>query len=484
MTDLAYATAAAIARRVRSGRLRAVDALDQALARQERLHGTLNAIVVTDVERARKVARRIDRAVAAGRPVGPLAGVPMTVKEAFDVAGMPTTWGRTDMLDNVATRDAAVVERLEAAGAVIWGKSNVPVMLADWQTFNPIHGTTHNPWMHGRTPGGSSGGSAAALAAGITPLEYGSDIGGSIRGPSHMCGIVGHKTTPGLVPARGHALPGDLMTNELGIVGPMARSARDAELLLRATMGPDGPAGRAVRIRLPRPRLTGLRGLRVALLPEHPATRVSRAVSGAIEDLGTFLARKGAKVVRAELPFDAAEHDRTYLLLRRAATSMRAFDDAGHRAAVAERDRLDPADHSHGADQLRGSTLTHRDWMLLENERQHVKQGWERFFADHDVLLCPGAADVAFPQNETGKRWERIIEVDGVPMADVEQLFWMGFANMGNLPATQTPIGITASGLPTSVQVIGPQFGDLTTLRVAQLLEREYYAFTPPPGLA
>jgi len=483
MTDLAYTTAATVARRVRSGRLTARDALEAALDRHGRMHPLINAVVVTDVERARRTADAVDRVVARGDRVGLLAGVPMTVKEAFDVAGMPTTWGREDLVGNIAGRDAAVVERLEAAGAVVWGKSNVPVMLADWQTFNPVYGRTNNPWKAGVTPGGSSGGSAAALAAGVTALEYGSDIGGSIRGPSHMCGIVGHKTTPGVVSSRGHALPGDLSSNELGIVGPMARSPRDLELALRATAGPDGPAARALSLRLPRPGWDGYAGLRIALLPSHPAARVAGVISEEIARVGEFLARQGARVTPAELPFDAVEHDRRYLMLRRAATSMRAFDDDAYRQVLAERAGLDPDDHSHGAYLLRGNTLTHRDWMLLENERKGVVARWEGFFTEFDLLLCPGAADVAFPQNEEGRRWERTIVVDGVEMADVDQLFWMGFANMGNLPATQTPIAITASGLPTSVQIIGPQFGDLATIRLAQLLERDYFAFSPPPGL-
>lgn len=483
MTDLAFKNASTIARQVRSGRLGARDVLEAALDRHERLHSLINAVVITDVDRARRTADAVDCAVARGDRVGLLAGVPMTVKEAFDVAGMPTTWGRQDLVGNIARRDAAVVERLEAAGAVIWGKSNVPTMLADWQTFNPVYGRTNNPWKAGVTPGGSSGGSAAALAAGVTPLEYGSDIGGSIRGPSHMCGIVGHKSTPGVVSSRGHALPGDLSTNELGIVGPMARNPSDLELALRATAGLDGAAARAMGLRLPRPGWNGFAGLRVALLPAHPAARVARVVSEEIENVGDFLSRQGARVTPAELPFDAAEHDRNYLLLRRAATSMRAFDDDAYARALAERALLDPDDSSHAADQLRGNTLTHRDWMLLENERRGIVARWEQFFCDFDVLLCPGAADVAFPQNESGRRWERTMVVDGVEVADVDQLFWMGFANMGNLPATQAPIAITASGLPTSVQIIGPQFGDLSTIRFAQLLERHYFAFSPPPGL-
>ncbi|MBC7781624.1 MAG: amidase [Proteobacteria bacterium] len=483
MNALTFLSAASLARRIARGSLSARDALEFHLERHERLHPRLNAIVVTDIPAARKRARAIDRARARGDRLGPLAGVPMTVKESFDIAGLPTTWGLDAHRSNIAQRDALVVERLRAAGAVIWGKSNVPVLLADWQTFNPVYGTTHSPWGEGLTPGGSSGGAASALAAGISALEYGSDIGGSIRGPAHLCGVYGHKTTYAIVPGAGHALPGNWSAPEISVVGPLARSPGDLVLALSATAGPAGQDASAYQLRLPKPVFTTFKGLRIAVLPTHPATRVAHAVSDEIEKLARFIARQGAKVVLpAVLPFDAAEHDRLYLRLRRAATSMRAFDDAGFARALEERAALAPDDFSYAADQLRGNTLTHREWVLLENERSRIRLRWNDFFRDVDFLLCPGAATVAYPQNQQGRRWERMIDVDGVPMPDVLQIFWMGFASLGGLPATQAPIALTAQGLPTSVQIIGPRYADLSTIRLAQLIERAYHAFTPPPG--
>jgi amidase len=478
-----FDSALSIARRVRRGMLRARDALEFTLERQQRLHPALNAIVVTDVAKARRQATAIDRAIARGEAVGPLAGVPMTVKESFDIAGLPTTWGLAEHRGNIAARDALVVERLRAAGAVIWGKSNVPVLLADWQTYNPVYGTTNSPWGAGLTPGGSSGGAAAALAAGLTALEYGSDIGGSIRGPAHLCGVYGHKTSYAIVPGRGHALPGFWSPAEISVVGPLARSAADLATALTVTAGPTGNDARAYALKLPRPSFTTVKGLRIGMLSAHPATRVSHEVSSEIEKLAGFLAKQGAKVtLPVTLPFDVAEHDRLYLRLRRAATSMRAFDDAGFARAQAERAKLDPGDLSYAADQLRGNTLAHREWMLLENERQRIRLLWDDFFRQFDLLLCPGAASVAYPQNTAGRRWERMIDVDGEAMADVLQIFWMGFASLGCLPATQAPIAITARGLPTGVQIIGPQYADLSTIRLAQLIERDYHAFAPPPG--
>ena len=325
MREIAFDSAASIARRIARGEFSARDALEYFLDRQKRLHPSLNAIVATDIPKARRRAGAIDAALARGERPGPLAGVPMTVKESFDVAGLPTNWGLEAHRGNIAARDALVVERLRAAGAVVWGKSNVPVMLADWQTFNPVYGTTNSPWGEGLTPGGSSGGAASALAAGISALEYGSDIGGSIRGPSQLCGVYGHKTSYAIVPGRGHALPGFWSPPEISVVGPLARSAGDLALALKATAGPDGNDALAYRLSLPAPAFDGLRGLRIAVLPSHPATRVSRVVSDEIVALGRFLARQGARVkMPVALPFDAAEHDRLYVLLRRAATSMRA----------------------------------------------------------------------------------------------------------------------------------------------------------------
>jgi amidase len=483
MTHPAFLSAQALARRIRSGRLSAADALEAALERQQRWHGSLNAVVVPDIGRARKAARAIDRALKRGDDPGPLAGVPMTVKESFDVAGLATTWGMEKHRGNIAAADAVVVQRLRAAGAVIWGKSNVPVLLADWQTHNPVYGTTCNPWDTARTPGGSSGGAAAALAAGISTLEYGSDIGGSIRGPAHYCGVYGHKTSYGIVPAQGHALPANWHPTDMSVLGPLARSAADLELALRVTAGPAGDDARALRLQLPKPAFRDFRGLRIAVIGNDPVAPVSRAVEGAIDTLAEFLQTRKARVIRnPRLPFDAREHDRLYVLLRRAATSMRAHDDAAFARLLAERDTLDPQDFSYRAEQVRGNTLFHRDWLRLSNERHRLRQAWAAFFRDHDLLLCPAAATTAFPRNAQGQRWERAIDVDGRAQPDTTQLYWMGMASVSLLPATVAPVAIAADGLPVGVQIIGPQYADLSTIRFARLLERDYHAFRPPPG--
>ena len=225
--DLAFQSATELACRLRRRELSSVELLHHYLRRIERLNRTLNAVVVLDAERALPRAREADAALARGELWGPLHGLPMTVKESFDVPGLPTTWGFESMRDNIATQTATSVQRLLDAGAVIFGKTNVPVAMADWQTFNPVYGTTNNPWdRHARR--GSSGGSAAALAAGLSALELGSDIGASIRNPAHYCGVWGHKPTWGVVPQQGQQLPGMecVDTIDIGAAGPLARSAR------------------------------------------------------------------------------------------------------------------------------------------------------------------------------------------------------------------------------------------------------------------
>lgn len=483
MVSPVFASAIALARRIRAGRVSASDVLEMYLERQRRFHEPLNAVVVTDIPSARKAARAVDRARARGAALPPLAGVPTTVKESFDVAGLPTTWGLERHRKNIAAANALAVQRLIDAGAIVWGKTNVPVLLADWQTHNPVYGTTCNPWDRARTPGGSSGGAAAALAAGLTALDYGSDIGGSIRGPAHYCGVYGHKSTYGIVPTLGHALPDTWHPTDMSVVGPLARSAADLALALRLTAGPHGAEAGAYRLRLPQPTFEDLRALRVAVVTSDAVAPVSAAVSDAIETLAQFLSRRGARVSLApRLPFDAREHDRLYVLLRRAATSMRAHDDAAFARLVQSLSTLDPNDSSYRAEQVRGNTLYHRDWLRLSNERHRLRLEWQRFFSEYDVLLCPAAATTAFPRNASGERWERVIDVDGTPQPDTTQIYWMGAASVSFLPATVAPMAIASDGLPVGVQIVGPQFGDLSTIRFAALLEQHYHAFQPPSG--
>jgi len=475
----AFWSAIHLARELRAKKIGALELFELYGARIEQHDRKLNAICVLDLEAGRRQAKAADR--ARGRR-GALHGLPMTVKESFDVAGFPTTHGLVEYRSNVARRDSVAVARLRAAGANVFGKTNVPVHLADWQTFNPLYGTTNNPWDLTRTPGGSSGGSAAALAAGLTGLELGSDIGASIRGPAHYCGVYGHKPTWGICAMNGHALPNWVHPGDITAIGPLARSARDLRLALGIIGGPDEIDGAGWQLRLARHARRSFRGLRVAVMPSHAGAEVDASVSGPIQNLADFLAGKGAKVSdRARPEVDPDEAHRVYLALLRGATAAKQTEEQMKRwQQIAGMRSAD--DMSYEAQAARGNTLSHRDWLKWSNRRHQLRHAWADFFRDWDLLLCPPAASAAFPQNQKGDRWERMISVNGKAQPSTTQLFWAGYSGVALLPSSVAPLACTAEGLPVGVQIVGAQYADYRTIGFAELLEREVRAFEPPPG--
>src|SRR6266481_6075596 len=327
MLDVPFRSAKQLAADIKRKKIGCLELLDLYLARVDKYDGALNAVVVRDFDRARTRARAADRALARRQVWGPLHGVPMTIKESYDVAGLPTTWGVPANAKNVATKNAVVVDRLLGAGVVLFGKTNVPLFLADWQSYNAIYGTTNNPWDVARAPGGSSGGSAAALAAGLTGLEAGSDIGSSIRNPAHFCGVYGHKPTWGIVPRTGQALPWQTAAVDIDVVGPLARSADDLALALSVMAGPDEIEAAGWQLRLTPPRQKRLRDFKVALMLEAPDIAVDREVQDRLQALADFLSRQKAKVDdRARPDIDTGEAFAVYTRLLRAATSDRQSD--------------------------------------------------------------------------------------------------------------------------------------------------------------
>src|SRR5947199_5419859 len=327
MLDIPFRPAKQLAADIQKKKIGCLELLDLYLARIEKYDGALNAVVVRDFERARTRARAADRALARRQAWGPLHGVPMTIKESYDVAGLPTTWGVPAYAKNVATKNAVAVDRLLDAGVVLFGKTNVPLFLADWQSYNAIYGTTNNPWDVARAPGGSSGGSAAALAAGLTGLEAGSDIGSSIRNPAHFCGVYGHKPTWGIVPRTGQALPWQMAPVDIDVVGPLARSADDLAIALAAMAGPDEIETAGWQLRLRPPRQKRLRDFKVALMLDAPEIPVDRTVQARLQALGDFLGRQKAKVdPRARPTIDIDEAWTVYVRLLRSATSDRQTD--------------------------------------------------------------------------------------------------------------------------------------------------------------
>jgi len=481
MPPLHYQSATQLARAIREGRIGARELLEHFLARVDRLNPGINALVRQDRDGARARADAADTARRRGDRLGPLHGVPMTIKESYDFTGMPTTWGIPEMRGNVAATDALAVQRLAAAGANVFGKTNVPIRLADFQSYNEIYGTTGNPWDTTRTPGGSSGGSAAALAAGLTGLEIGSDIGGSIRNPAHFCGVFGHKPTWGLVPPRGHALGGVLTPTDISVIGPLARSAEDLECALRLMAGPDLLESFGLRVELPELR-EPVSALRVAVWKTDPMCPSSRDVAARVDAVASALAAQGARVDEAARPaFDAQHSHETFSALLSAAMAAR-LPDADFADAVRRAESAGPDDRSAATTQARWQTLRVRDWSRLNEARTKIRWAWQRFFQQYDVLLTPIMPTSAFPHDQR-PFGQRELLVDGQAHPYFMQTFWAGLAGVAHLPGTIVPAGACANGLPIGVQIIGPAFGDLRTIQLAQRLEAMGFGFVPPPSI-
>lgn len=487
MTEPAFLTATEATRRLRRGELTSVGLLQHLLARIDRLDGALNAVVVRDVDRALARAREADAARSRGESWGPLHGLPVTVKESFDVPGLPTTWGFEAQRHNIAARHSVATQRLVDAGAVIFGKTNVPVALADWQSFNPVYGTTHNPWDVARTPGGSSGGSAAALAAGLTMLELGSDIGASIRNPAAYCGVWGHKPTWGVVPMQGHQLPGDECIDalDIAVAGPLARSAHDLALALDVVASPLHAFGPLGWVPLAwRDPGTPARQLRVAVIADDPVAPVDSSVSGAICHLAGFLRDQGMSVTEdlsaSERPVKSEEAWEVYIHLLRAATGAH-LSDSDYAAAKEQAARHAPTSKDFPAWHWRGNTLSHRDWVHHDERRAVLRRQWAAFFQQWDVLICPATTSPAFVQNQQGWRWDRMTTVNGQPQPTTQSLFWAGYPGLCGLPATAIPLGLSPEGLPVGAQIVGPVYSDPVGLRLAQFIEDGFRAFVPPP---
>ena len=479
--SLHFKSAVDIATLIRTRKMSASEVLEHFLARVARHNPAINAIVWMDAERARTRARAADQAISRGEIWGPLHGVPMTLKESYTFAGSPTTWGDPALKDNVTATSALSVERLEAAGAVIFGKTNVPLMLADWQSYNAIYGTARNPWDLGRTPGGSSGGSAAALAAGLTGLDAGSDIGASIRNPAHYCGVFGLKPTWGIISPMGHTLPGVATYADISAIGPLARGAADLDVALDAMAGPDDIDGVAWKVDLPKCPATSLKDLRVAVKLRDPNSEIDAPYADKLQGLVDALAKRGARVKEIEPDLDTRRLHEVYVLMLRAATSARtpAEDIARWRTALGERGA---AAEPYLDQMVRGNTLAHRDWLALNNERQKLRRQFHAFLGDWDVLLCPAAASAAFPHDQDGERWQRTITINNKKVRTTDQLFWAGYSGIVLLPSTVGPAGVTRDGLPVGYQAIAASGRDKTAIAFSRFVEQEIGGFVPPPG--
>jgi amidase len=484
-SDWDFCPIAELTKALRSRKISASELLEHVIARIEALDQRLNAVVVRDFDRARATAKAADAALARGDQQ-PLLGIPVTLKEPFNIVGLPTTWGYPEFRDFVPTEDAVVVSRLKGAGAVVIGKTNVPLGLRDFQSYNDIYGTTNNPWDVSRSPGGSAGGSAASLAAGFETLSIGSDIGGSVRVPAHFCGIYGHKPTLGLIPLRGYNLPPAPPvpgSGDLAVAGPMARHASDLAIALDVIAGPDeAREGIGYRLALPPPRHDDLKNFRVVVIDTHPLMPTSNAVRTAIGGLADRLSQLGAKVAynSGSLP-NLADSARLYMKLLNAAKSPRvssdSFVETQHLTSA-----FSPSDHSLQAERARGTVMSHREWLAADAARLRLQHQWRAFFCEWDVVLYPSAAVPAFPHDHSEPIENRHLDIDGEAYPYYDACFiWADPASTCGLPATAVPIDRSPSGLPIGAQIVGPYLEDRTLIAFAELLEGEFGGFVPPP---
>ncbi|WP_186123118.1 amidase [Burkholderia gladioli] len=485
--SLIFASAAEQARALAEGRVSAEALLDQALARIDRHDGALNAIAIRDDLRARREAAAADAALARGER-RPLLGVPITVKESFDVAGLVTSMGAPAYAANRVERDSHAVAALREAGAIVIGKSNVPLNNSDLQSYNEVYGLTGNPWDLARTPGGSSGGSAAAVAAGYVALEIGSDIGGSIRIPAHFTGIFGHKPSYGIVSMHGTGVPtGRIVDRDLSVAGPLARSAGDLELALDVLVNREPLAAKGWRLTLPPARAARLDAFRVLVLDAWPGVEPSLSEREVIARVLARLREHGTPVTfAADLPAgalpDLAASHALFRTLSGASLAEPPPLSAGQQARLA---RLAPDDVSADAARLRAPTLAHRDWIRADERRHALRHRWERLFLDFDVVLTPVAPTPAFRHNRSEPKDERTYPVafaDGVREVPFFELFyWAGLPVLPGLPATSFPVGFDADGLPIGAQVVGPYLEDRTTIAFARAFEAHHGGFVAPP---
>jgi amidase len=477
--ELHWRSARELATAITSREVSSEELLDNFVARIERLDGPVNSVVQWDLDRARTAARGVDTAIAGGRDVGPLSGVPMTIKDSFQTEGCITTSGASELAEFVPSEDAAPVARLRETGAIPFAKTNLPIFAGDIQSYNAVYGTTNNPHDLEHTPGGSSGGSAAALSMGFTPIELGSDIGGSIRVPAHYTGVMGHKPSYGIVPAHGQipGMPGTFSQADLAVAGPMARTVDDLELGLDVMSGPDCWDAPAWRLDLPPARATDLGDLRIAAWLDDDACPVDGDTARVLGELVASIDAAGGRVdIDARPDFTLEKAFSVFSNLLFAALS------GGHSKSKIEHMAGDTSDTPLGLVKRRAAAR-HRDWLSDHERRLQLRAKWGEFFDDRDVMLMPVQPRPAIRHDHSEPQWDRRVDIDGVDRPYLDLFHWIAPAGLAYLPSTVVPVGMNASGLPIGVQIVGPYLGDRTTLEVARRIA-EITGGCPRPSLA
>jgi amidase len=475
-----FSSAVELASAIRERRASAREVVELYLTRIERHNGALNAVCTLDAAGARRRAREADEALARGELWGPLHGVPMTIKDALETSGVRTTGGHVPLKDYVPRRDAPAVARLRAAGAILLGKTNVPPLSADYRADNPIFGRTNNPWDLERTPGGSTGGGAAAVAAGLSAFDVGSDLAGSVRTPAHFCGLFGLKASERRIPNAGHIPepPGELRAvRHMNVLGPLARSVGDLALITRVVSGPDDGEPDVPPVSWLEPDEKELRAQRIAWSTSFAGIPVTRETRQSIEKLAAELQRLGCAVEERNpdgFDFEAAwETWGEIAIAERAATG---------RERSAERVAALNATLGEGYAVARGSARGVRagiaEYMGALNRRDALIGVLEKFFQRWDAFLCPVTVSPAIPHVPFGTP----IDVDGqkVPYFIAGTAYTCPF-NLTGHPAVVLPLTRSKEGLPIGVQMLGRRWGEPTLLAAAQSVALISGPFVPPP---
>lgn len=484
MAPNTFASAHEMLAALRARELSAQELLTLHLSQIERENPVLNAIVTPDYERAQHTAREADEARTRGDD-RPLLGLPLTIKDCLHVQDLPTTAGVRARARTLPAEDALLVKRVQAAGGVIMGKTNVPPYASEWQANNRLFGCTNNPWDLARTPGGSTGGGAAAVAAGLTPLEFGSDIGGSIRVPAAFCGCYGHKPSETALPRSGH-FPGSPLPNptlSMAVQGPLARSAIDLELAFDVVAGPDIDEAVGWQLALPAARHERLSEYRVALFPPFPWLQVDHEILEAREALAEQLRRAGATVAVAqpETFGDGRAYYALYYSLLAVMISLGQSARARWLEGLLAQMSKDASVVAWGAG-LRASAADYINWF---EQRERHRAAYRAFFRDWDILLAPVCITNAFPHLDMSiPIARRMLTIDEQQVPYLRMSAYPALATLCGQPATAFPAGQTRSGLPVGLQAIGPYLEDRTPLRFVQLVEQAFGGFQRPPTLS
>lgn len=475
MTDILSLDATDQIAMLAAGEINARELLEAVVKRTDQLHPQLNAVIARDLDRAFIRAKQVDDRRARGESVGALAGLPMTVKDMLDVEGLPGSAGMPELLDRDCT-NASVVQSVFDQDGNIWGKTNLSYKGGDTQSHNNLYGTTNNPWDVSRTCGGSSGGSAVALATGMTALEIGGDIGGSLRCPASFCGVFSHKPTFGLVSQKGLVPPVNRAADiDMAVVGPMARSARDLSLLLPIL---SGQAARDLSN-------TYLRDLRIALWLDEPTFSLDPLVLSPLEDFAGQLDDTGLTVETINCPIDAERMMAAYIVLL-FSQGMHDLSNTQHilyelmrlPALAALRMGAGPISWANG---IKALTARHNEWMEANEARAEFQQSMCRFFENYDAIIAPVVPIPAFPHTKVPLELRKLTLSTGQKVPYLEMVNWIALATLCGLPATSIPAGKTETGLPVGVQIIGPHGADMHMLRIAQMIEEQFGGFEPPP---